>query len=470
MADDIIVATEEDIKAATTKPLQPETGIRKLETAPVTAPVAPVLLTPPALALVPQAVLQESASVKVEPYAQGSTLTLASRLPGDARVQQALHAVATPPAPAGPLGDVKTVLDRATLRARENVDESTMPHHVPGMGAFAIPTVSSGIGSQSSVVTTNAGLKVMPKPPASAIDYGEARDPRPSNPSVLRTLEADSAQFIRSNKVSLTTVALKEAERERGKLRETKHLLRHTIVLVSLSLILLLGGGGVMLFVFLRNSPSAPVPVVPMPAGIAGLSFDPIIFTETKKQINLGDEKATGGGKSAYQLLVREVGNANIKLGSMEAIFLASGEGVATLLPADEVLGLTTKRPPARLLRQIEPPYTFGVLAGATNSGFLILTTKNYDTVFADMLVWEPDLVRDLYAPLTGKEATKELLATAWKDVVVRNIDVRELSATDHDDAIVWGFVNQKTLVIARNEATFKEVLTRLTTPKPVSR
>lgn len=495
--DDTIVVTAEEIAAATGKPaVDPVSSPASIP--PVTStPDVPIVsrttaeLPPPQMST---PVSQPEQTINHAPQDAKPTITTmpekqsTARLPGDDRVQQALRAVSTPAPIANMFGGIKEALQKATEKAKKNADESALQDHSATMGAFSaqkltqetlkvVPSVNVALAE-----TRQGGNPLQPTatPPAGGLqakainvmskeletEVGEEpRSPKSTNANVLRTLEADSAEFIRANKVSMTTVALKEAARERVSDAQTKSQTTRTVLLVSLSLLLLLGGGGAILFAYMKSYPPVPV-TLPAQTGIATISFDPIIFTETKKQINLANEK----GKSAGQILMREVANSNEKLGSMQAIFLASGEDIRTLLSASDVLGRIASRVPARLLRQIDPTYTFGLLVGSTNEGFLILTTENYDTVFADMLAWEPEFARDMYAVLSGNEISKEVLSASWEDTVVRNIDVRELKTANEDDALIWGFVNQKTLVIARNAPTFKEVLTRLTTPKPVSR
>lgn len=143
-----------------------------------------------------------------------------------------------------------------------------------------------------------------------------------------------------------------------------------------------------------------------------------------------------------------------------------------------------------------------GSMAGAVNVGgvqspFFILSVTAYGSTFSGMLSWESSMPRTL-APLfpayatpvvaapplatttattTAKTATKTKVATStaaaivppifiagFRDAVVANHDVRVYRDEKGRSVMLYGYWNQKTLVIARDPAAFTEILQRLAT------
>jgi len=146
---------------------------------------------------------------------------------------------------------------------------------------------------------------------------------------------------------------------------------------------------------------------------------------------------------------------------------------------------------PAILLRNINAANS---MAGVVNiagvqSPFFILSVTSYGDTFAGMLTWETHLLRDLSllfppypaVPVTSQEiatdSTSSPQATAdvvvspapdqgFIDKVVANHDARVYRDGAGRSILIYGYWNQRTLVIARDEATFTAILGRLGTSR----
>lgn len=140
----------------------------------------------------------------------------------------------------------------------------------------------------------------------------------------------------------------------------------------------------------------------------------------------------------------------------------------ALMLPAPDIL-----------LRNIVAQ---GSMAGIVNVGgtvtpFFILAVSSYSDTFAGMLSWEKTMPRDLSALFpanTSVDVASSTVATTtlalkapplFRDVVIANHDARVYQ--DAGGAVlVYGYWNQSTLVIARDQYAFSEILNRLGTSK----
>ncbi len=123
-----------------------------------------------------------------------------------------------------------------------------------------------------------------------------------------------------------------------------------------------------------------------------------------------------------------------------------------------------------------------GSMTGIVNVGgnatpFFILAVSSYSDTFAGMLSWEKTMPRDLSALFPRNDSidvasstvatTTLALKTApiFEDEVIANHDARVYRDAG-GTVLVYGYWNQSTLVIARDQYAFSEILNRLGTSK----
>ena len=135
---------------------------------------------------------------------------------------------------------------------------------------------------------------------------------------------------------------------------------------------------------------------------------------------------------------------------------------------------------PGVLVRNLAPA---GSMAGVTTvsgvaSPFFILPVTSYADTFAGMLDWEPTMLASmqlLYPPYpvaaTASSTTATSSASAasapdpvgtFTDKIVANHNTREYKDASGRTILLYGYWNQSTLLIARNEAVFTEIVGRL--------
>lgn len=210
-------------------------------------------------------------------------------------------------------------------------------------------------------------------------------------------------------------------------------------------------GGGVWLSMQLFLPPGAPAtsenPVAEAPietptavdrSPVAGSALIPLPLSDSKAELFAAIRQSAGSGLSAMTLT-------------------QNGRAADTR----SVLAVLAWRASPSLLRSIES-LTFGTYQ---SSAFVILKVSSFDTAFGGILAAEDNLPDDL-SPLF--RADTELTAASstavapsagsvplFLDEIVANHDVRVWRGPRGEERIVYGFVNQNTIVIAENRDAF---------------
>lgn len=279
--------------------------------------------------------------------------------------------------------------------------------------------------------------------------------------SPLRTLKYDMSRMIKDTKQSMVSMAIKEDEKNRmmatGIIQEKKK----SYLLLITSLTLLIAGASVLGWWGYDAYQENKIKTTPN----AAPQVDSIIYAEGYEDIVVTDENAV----TLTAKLKADIVNNNIKIGNVRYDrFVDTASGMIRVLSASEWLTRLNSAAPEALTRLMGETFMYGVFSGAKNSGFIIFKTSYYEKASALMFTWEGSLARDLYPILSGNALTRELQGTRFTDVSIKNINARILKNPDGTTALVYAFLPDKvTLVIAHNEATVLEVLTRITTPKP---
>lgn len=290
----------------------------------------------------------------------------------------------------------------------------------------------------------------------------KAEERKPLSSHVLRTYEADSADMIKTNRMSLTTIALKEAEKRQRTEEEDKRSSVRTIILSTLAFLFLATGGGIITYLIMAerqaiNTTSDGSIAIP----------DPIVFSKGVSEVSVTPENKTEV-PTTLSKMVREI---NLPPSAVQAIVMSDNlSGSKRLSTAETFAKLVFPRAPDRFVRLLSDEYMFGVYSGLKNGGFALFKTDSYQEVSAELLGWESWMAGDVFSVLIGRSMDKREVANKWMDSVVSNMNVREYQNPEQDARLVYGFLDEKTILIAANRETFKEILNSLNTPKPTAR
>ena len=199
---------------------------------------------------------------------------------------------------------------------------------------------------------------------------------------------------------------------------------------------------------------------------------------------------------AAMGVLVAARDKVKVSLGLVERLFITATPNAPepAPYPVAELLALLGPEIPTELLRTLEPSYLLGVHSFDHNQPFLILKIDSYDVAYRGMLGWErtmaadlsplferqvsPTIVKDLppvlptastsvqtattTATSTPQAPAAAIIATEFVDRVVENHDARVLLNNDKKILLLWTFLDRRTIAITTNEATLREVISRV--------
>jgi len=140
-----------------------------------------------------------------------------------------------------------------------------------------------------------------------------------------------------------------------------------------------------------------------------------------------------------------------------------------TLVTTNQFLELLDARVSGTLLRFLEPDFTFGFHSTIQNSPFLIFKTRSFEDSFPEMIKWEKTILEDL-GPifiednLVFSQDTLRKNSYQFKDIIVKNKDVRAILDGGGKILFAYSFPNSETLVITTNKITLQEIFDRLST------
>ena len=302
--------------------------------------------------------------------------------------------------------------------------------------------------------------------------------PEASVSSPIETYESDFTARVKEGSASTATILAAEQDAKTGEPSAPAQTVRTSILPILAGVVLLVLGAAGAYIAYTRYAvkiaPIVLAPIVSTP-----------IFVDEREQI---------AGKTALTLLQSLEQSLTKPLANNAVRLLYTAESSTT----DQSVFSALQFPaPGVLLRNINPSQSMaGVISiEGTETPFFILSVTAYNETFAGMLAWEPLMARDmsiLFPPhpevahtavvasttatttsaklptkksaTVAQATTTPLFVPLFHDEVVSNHDVRVYRDAAGRSVLLYGYWNQKTLVIARDQAAFIEILGRLAT------
>ncbi|MFZ1987699.1 MAG: hypothetical protein WAV21_01535 [Minisyncoccia bacterium] len=291
-------------------------------------------------------------------------------------------------------------------------------------------------------------------------------------PERLHTYTSDFSNEIDTKRAS--TFSVLAAQADAGGLPESATAANPNrgLLYALLTTILVVGGSTGLYFAYRYASNNAPVSLTPS-------SVSSLISADDKTSIE-------GTGVNLLNAF-HDAAEVSLPEGSVRVIYLSIATTTLTgethiLKPGGALVAALHLPAPDILLRNIGEESTVGVVhAGGENRAFFILRANSYERTFAGMLSWEATIGQDLsflyppYAELsvetpvatstsaaTTPKSTVAKLPPGFVDEIVANHDVRALKDGNGLTLLLYGYKDQKTLIIARDEAAFTTLLNRL--------
>jgi hypothetical protein len=289
-----------------------------------------------------------------------------------------------------------------------------------------------------------AGLReALQRPGTAPPKVQDVQETGPDGTPRIRTYAADMSEEIRKRGAALSTIIAAEQERPAPKPLEAPIEERRSGRLYAIAAVfLLLLGGGIASAAFLLfgSTPASPA----LEASIIPLNErgQVAIASRNPAPLTLAEARAT----------------AKLSLGEIEGVTVT--DNGAALSPYEI---LTALGAPDALARNAT-----GVLVGLHQADhvqpFLLVSVSAYDTAFGAMLSWEGtigDSLGNFFAP---SSVPPDAVATHapplfFTDNITQNLDVRQSQSAW---PILYTFPRRDLLLITTNQATVREVLSRL--------
>ena len=398
----------------------------------------------------------------------------------------------------------ETIIARLREKARSmglpTEDEAAVPASVPiqpPASALSVPSYYLGSGGIPAlpgepVPISEPAARPEPEPEASSpfIIAPYESPPQPEvveaplpprevgQPSPIHTYTTDFSDQVGATRVSTAGILAAEADARSVAPLPTPLLMeyprsRRRPVYIAAALVVL--GAGALFAAYARYVVNtSPVTLVMGPSV-------PIFVDER--------EAVSGHGALLMQALSQSVGHP-LAAGAVRLVY------DSTASSSEASLFNTLELPaPGILLRNINASGSMAgvVSAGSVQTPFFVLSVASYGDTFAGMLSWESSMVRALaqlypaYAesldvpavstatstggavsatPSTAPAVTQVIAPPSTRegfaDEVVGNHDARVYRDTAGRSILIYGYWNQTTLVIARDEVAFTAILARL--------
>ncbi|PCI27846.1 hypothetical protein COB55_04990 [Candidatus Wolfebacteria bacterium] len=368
-----------------------------------------------------------------------------------------------------------TTLGKDDGKALAHHPSENSPGNIPAQSPNADPNKKQQVQPMHATAIQSVltdFLTTTPKPPTTA----------PGQPAKqLRTYDDDLAHSIRTGNKSIISVAIDSQKNPTKAALANRELTPKKPInwkMLSISAALILVGITTVYFGFTLSNKS------PTPAAI--LTTGAIINPDRNKEVLA---RAVTRKDFTNLVLQTKVPNGSILHFYITEQDSASANLSRDLVTSSEFLSFFDTQIDDAFLRALNPNFMFGVHRLKKNEPFLILKTKSYDHAFAGMLSWEQNL-RDDLTPLFGSvsdtfiEKTEEIVdangATTtsvyidtvkpdvrqYEDVVIRNRDTRVIRDQNGEIVFLYSFPNKETLIITTNNATFVEILARMSSSK----
>lgn len=274
---------------------------------------------------------------------------------------------------------------------------------------------------------------------------------------IVETLADDMARVIEDDKDGLIKKIIhQDEEREAEKINQSPEAQKNK-VFVLVGSILLVATLGLLVFVISKQKP-ASVPI----AGTASS----LVFTDRSIFLEIGGLTK----EKIFETFTNQLKTVDLKPGQLEGIYLTDNKQVVGLKKFIEAIKgnfvLPTGIDGESL---ISDNFLIGVYnSGGNKEAFILLKGKSMNDIFSSLRTWEGKMYLDLYK-MFGLELSKDteyLLTKDFSDSMVANKNARTLYDKNGRVNLMYVFINDSSVVIAKDMATARELISRLTSSK----
>lgn len=266
--------------------------------------------------------------------------------------------------------------------------------------------------------------------------------------SALRTYQGDMAQFIKEKNESVISVKLKEKERKERRADEalknkekapksSGSNFQVNLTMTVLSLALLIAGVSASLYVL--EFISKPTPQIKIETDI--IPYNSLTTVANASPDSLSVEISKLPPPNGIDLI--KISDRNGKLINSAKDFF-------------DFLGASANLP---LYRTLTDKFVLGRISqGQEVSLFAIFLVDDFGVAFSSMLDWEKDLPDD-FSFLMTESGHPTGNKYEWRDIIVKNKDVRAAVDAQNNAVIAYTFLDRKTILVAGDISALGDIV-----------
>jgi hypothetical protein len=273
-------------------------------------------------------------------------------------------------------------------------------------------------------------------------------NPNKANHPSVETYAEDMAKVIGGDQGGLIRKIIhEEEEKELQKNSESPESRKNKIYLY-LGVVLIVLALATVLFFLLRKKNDTVAVIEPAKELIFN---DKTFFIEiaglTKEQIAAS--------------VASEVNGSNIKIGGVEGIHLTENKRVIGLRRFLELIKANFVPGDAAL---VSDSFLLGIANNNTKDFFILLKSRSSLDIFNPLRAWEDKMFADLHGffGLELNQSTGYLAALDFKDDIIENKNARVLYDKGGDIELMYVYIDDNSVAIARTTAAIREVMLRL--------
>lgn len=261
----------------------------------------------------------------------------------------------------------------------------------------------------------------------------------------IRTYQSDVADAVRAKNESVASISLAEKKRaeDRGYVAPKRTGDGGRGIVIALLSLVLIGAGGLAVYVTFIKAKPEQVVVVPKPTSLISVSKEMVFNVDGKQgSVILSEIKNEG------DLIGVNTGS----LGNIKIII----ENDKRVSPQD-FFKLTEWKAPDTFVRSIKD-FMVGVYGRELGAEiFIVLKTESFEISFPGMLAWEKNIAKDMFGLF-------ESVPGVFVDGFIKNRDVRMIKDENGNVSVLYSFLDPNTVVITKSSEAFVAVLNQFTT------
>jgi hypothetical protein len=272
---------------------------------------------------------------------------------------------------------------------------------------------------------------------------------------IIKTFKSDAAEAIKGQQTTTTkiVVAQEKQRREQGEEIGAAPPKKHTGLIFFAIIFIALGAAAVPAVNYVLNQKTAEVPIVVQKI-ILPFDHQKEVVLESATRTNLLEmlpatlSKPSPDSAIVYLKFFEKVEDADKKIINKE-------------IKAEEFASLIGPNMPSALSRSFDSKYMFGLKDSKSPKTFILFKTSSYEQTFANMLRWENKMLSDL-TPIFNLTSNDR----PFVDQIVINKNVRAITALDGSIILLYGFLDNETLIITTDVLVFQDINNRYITSR----